>query len=181
MGTHPGLFRYTIGQRAKIGSLTERLFVVGKNMSANQLVVGPGDHPSLTSMKFCVDRVAWTAGKAPAGRDCLVRYRHQQGRLPARLDLNVQEVEGQPPNQPLEVSSFGMDSVGFVPGCDVGAAYASIKDVCLGRGGVQVTAAPGVAGFRSVAPGQTAVIYHGNVCLGAGTIAAALPSSTQPE
>lgn len=46
IGQHSGLFKYTIGQGARLSGFSERLFVVAKNGQLNTLVVAPGrDHP----------------------------------------------------------------------------------------------------------------------------------------
>ena len=65
LARHDGLFRYTIGQRARIGALPGRLFVLGKERSTHRLIVGPQSHTGLRCRKFLLDRVAWTAGVAP--------------------------------------------------------------------------------------------------------------------
>lgn len=42
LGKHQGLWRYTIGQGAKIRGMHERMFVVSKNPENNQVIVVPG-------------------------------------------------------------------------------------------------------------------------------------------
>lgn len=42
VGTHSGLWHYTIGQGAKIPGAPERMFVAQKNPHLNQVVVVPG-------------------------------------------------------------------------------------------------------------------------------------------
>ncbi|PBK78819.1 5-methylaminomethyl-2-thiouridylate-methyltransferase [Armillaria solidipes] len=48
VGTHQGLWSYTIGQKARIPGMSEKLFVSGKNEDSNTIFVVPGgDHPLL--------------------------------------------------------------------------------------------------------------------------------------
>jgi len=83
-GTHNGLFRYTIGQGAKIAGLNEKLFVAGKRMATNELLVCSGsNNPALFSGScfikledmFWVDENMRTKTKGPMLLDCRVRYR----------------------------------------------------------------------------------------------------------
>ncbi|KAK0211261.1 tRNA methyl transferase-domain-containing protein [Desarmillaria ectypa] len=48
IGMHQGLWSYTIGQKARIPGMSEKLFVSGKNEDTNTIFVVPGgDHPLL--------------------------------------------------------------------------------------------------------------------------------------
>lgn len=42
VGTHPGLWRFTIGQHAKIPGMPERMFVAKKSVVDNKVFVVPG-------------------------------------------------------------------------------------------------------------------------------------------
>ena len=81
IGEHEGLPFYTIGQRhgfAQAGG--ERpLYVVGKDMAKNELIVGNENDPMLFTTKIEVEQMNWILGEpiAPAF-DCFVRFRHRQ-------------------------------------------------------------------------------------------------------
>ncbi len=65
IGEHQGLAFYTIGQRKGIGiAAPEPLFVVGKEMSTNTLVVGPATE--LGQSELAAHAVNWVAGDPPA-------------------------------------------------------------------------------------------------------------------
>uniref|UniRef100_A0A7S3LGT0 tRNA-5-taurinomethyluridine 2-sulfurtransferase n=1 Tax=Aplanochytrium stocchinoi TaxID=215587 RepID=A0A7S3LGT0_9STRA len=85
-GRHSGLFRYTIGQGAKVSGLKKKLFVTGKDPKTNNLFVCEGeDNPALFSKGLYVNPkfMYWVDGEPP--RDfcftgtlrlkCKVRYR----------------------------------------------------------------------------------------------------------
>lgn len=84
VGEHDGLAFYTIGQRhTKIEDsrlkINEPIFVVGKNIKKNQLIVGYENDPLLYKKQICVTRVHWIHGKAPKfPLKCDVRLRHRQ-------------------------------------------------------------------------------------------------------
>lgn len=80
IGEHEGLSFYTIGQRhfGGKGSNTA-LFVVGKNLKTNELVVGKKDDSALYRDKIAVKKVHWIAGQEPVfPLICQVRLRHGQ-------------------------------------------------------------------------------------------------------
>jgi len=78
VGRHDGLFRYTVGQREKLGvSLGSRHYVVKKDMPANALVLGRRDENTADSCR--VGSVNWCAGSPPAENfraSVRLRYRH---------------------------------------------------------------------------------------------------------
>ena len=90
VGEHSGLPFYTIGQRVGLVSLrakrsnpnadsTRPLFVVGKNIAKNELIVGNEDDPLLYSDEIEVTDVNWINGQPPKlPLKCLVRLRHRQ-------------------------------------------------------------------------------------------------------
>ncbi len=65
VGEHQGLGFYTIGQRKGLGIFSERpLYVLGKNLTANELVVGPEQYLGQTLLE--AEQVNWIAGTPPA-------------------------------------------------------------------------------------------------------------------
>ena len=79
LGSHGGIYRYTIGQRRGLGiGWSEPLYVVDIDATKNQIVVGEKQYLSRTSM--VVGNVCWAhaGGVVPARVDCRIRYQHQQ-------------------------------------------------------------------------------------------------------
>ncbi len=85
LGTHPGLFAYTIGQRKAIGVASpEPLYVLEKDASRNVLVVGP--RSALGRRRFRLGRVNWVSGLEPEGPfRAQVRVRYKAIEVGARL------------------------------------------------------------------------------------------------
>ncbi len=81
IGEHEGLPFYTIGQRhgfSQVGG-GRALYVVGKNMKKNELVVGLEDDPALYKKEIEVGEVHFVSGQTPKfPLQCLVRMRHRQ-------------------------------------------------------------------------------------------------------
>lgn len=81
VGEHDGLAFYTIGERGLgLGKGNGRpYFVIEKNISRNELVVGYDDDPMLYKYEVMVDEVNWISGKQPRlPFGCKVRMRHRQ-------------------------------------------------------------------------------------------------------
>ncbi len=126
LGSHLGLYNYTIGQRKGIGVPSrEPLYVIEKDALRNRLVVGPKE--ALGRRRFSLACVNWIAGAPPAPEvDILVRVRYRAAEVPARLEW-------------------------------------------MGGGRVDVETAQSLS---DITPGQQAVFYTGEVCLGGGVIVA---------
>ncbi|KAI8054985.1 5-methylaminomethyl-2-thiouridylate-methyltransferase [Syncephalis plumigaleata] len=83
IGTHQGIFSWTIGQRVTICFGNEKWFVSHKDIAKNQIFVVPGTyHPSLFSSMVLVSQWHWIGGKCPSivsqGGMVEARIRHQQ-------------------------------------------------------------------------------------------------------
>ena len=81
IGEHEGLPFYTIGQRhgfAQAGG-KRPLYVVGKDMAKNELIVGNENDPMLFTTKIEVEQMNWILGEPLSPSfDCFVRFRHRQ-------------------------------------------------------------------------------------------------------
>lgn len=82
LGTHKGMIHYTIGQRRGLGlSLPEPLYVCGKDMEKNQVILGKNDR--LFSKTFTAGDVNWIVGSPPVSGEfrckAKIRYRQQEG------------------------------------------------------------------------------------------------------
>ncbi len=77
IGEHQGLAFYTIGQRKGIKiAAAEPLFVIGKDLTTNTLVVGPASE--LGHLELAAFQVNWISGQPPAGvfeAEVKIRYR----------------------------------------------------------------------------------------------------------
>lgn len=88
-GAHEGLAFYTIGQR-HLGAVvsghnqrekgeTRPMYIVGKNIDNNELVIGFEDDPLLYKKIVEVEKMHWISGQEPAfPLECSVRLRHRQ-------------------------------------------------------------------------------------------------------
>ncbi|MGH7194917.1 MAG: tRNA 2-thiouridine(34) synthase MnmA, partial [Candidatus Saccharimonadales bacterium] len=158
LGQHQGLSFYTLGQRQGlgIGGVKERgaqrgggdhapWFVARKDMAHNTLWVVQGhDHPWLTSSSLVADDASWVAGAAPAHGNAVLRLaaKTRYRQLDAACALRGAE--------------------------EMGDADASLEP---GRGGSSAFGLDFSAPQWAVTPGQSAVLYDGEVCLGGGVIA----------
>jgi len=86
VGTHEGVFYYTLGQRQGLGiggvkgADEEAWYVVGKDIEQNILYVVQGhDHPLLYSQTLTASDMHWIAGTAPAlPLACAAKTRYRQ-------------------------------------------------------------------------------------------------------
>jgi len=128
VGEHDGVAFYTLGQRKglRLGGEGEPWFVVGKDISKNELVVVRGtDHPELYRNSLIATELNWFAGEPPA-RDfsCTAKTRYRQTDQQCRVQMR-------------EDGSIRVDFT---------------------------------EPQRAMTPGQYAVFYQGEVCLGGGVI-----------
>jgi len=86
VGTHVGVFYYTLGQRQGLGiggvrgAEEEPWYVVGKDIGKNILYVAQGhDHPLLYSQTLTAGDMHWIAGPAPSlPLNCAAKTRYRQ-------------------------------------------------------------------------------------------------------
>ncbi|KAF8590041.1 5-methylaminomethyl-2-thiouridylate-methyltransferase [Ramaria rubella] len=128
LAQHQGLWRYTIGQGAKIRGLRERMFVALKDPALNQILVVPGsNHPALFRKSIVMRDWNWVQPdfQPPSHFRAHVQIRHLMSAVPCCVE------ESQPGNLKI---TFEQPE-------------------------------------KAVAPGQVAVIWDQDWCLGCGTIA----------
>lgn len=133
LGTHPGVFYFTLGQREGLqlggvrGYAPAPWYVVGKDVGANVLYVAQGSQSHwLMSSATWTEPAHWVDGSPPgAAFTCLAQTRYRQ--TPEPCDIRVQ---------------------------DDGTLVARF-----------------VQPQRAVTPGQSLVLYDGEVCLGGAIIA----------
>lgn len=83
LGSHQGIFRYTIGQRKGLGlSWSSPLYVIGIDPDGNRVIVGEKQYLDVSS--FSIDRCNWlTEVPTEFNASVRIRYRHQE--TPARI------------------------------------------------------------------------------------------------
>jgi tRNA-specific 2-thiouridylase len=163
LGQHLGLSFYTLGQRQGlgIGGVKERgaargagdhapWFVARKDGERNALVVVQGHgHPWLQSRRLCFDDASWVAGQAPADGRLAAKTRYRQS--DAACVLQADQVPGRGAVRVSEPVSGG--GTGPVADSSFGLHFDLPQ--------------------WAVTPGQSAVLYDGEVCLGGGVIESA--------
>ncbi|MFA6907470.1 MAG: tRNA 2-thiouridine(34) synthase MnmA [Candidatus Micrarchaeia archaeon] len=84
LGTHCGLFLYTVGQRKGLG-LPSAHFVKGFDAKRNALIV-TRDRARVLGKKFAVEKFGWLSGKAPARKfSAMVQIRTHQPEVAAAI------------------------------------------------------------------------------------------------
>jgi tRNA-specific 2-thiouridylase len=115
---------FTIGQRKGLSiSSSTPLYVLGKDLARNALIVGP--HDQVTSNQLIAKNVNWVAGAAPGSSfKAQVKIRYKANDIPCSVD----KIDGDTIQVNLENPA------------------------------------------RDITPGQAAVLYNDEVCLGGGII-----------
>ncbi len=84
LGTHPGHFRFTIGQRRGIGiAASERLYVLSVDAAQNRVVVGPA--PGLDASEAALGSVRYLAQPPEGPLRAHARVRHHAPEVPATI------------------------------------------------------------------------------------------------
>ncbi|KAI8917563.1 tRNA methyl transferase [Powellomyces hirtus] len=66
MGTHQGIWHFTVGQRARVGGADVKWYVARTDLESSTVFIAPGrSHPSLFRSKLEVKKFHWIAGCAP--------------------------------------------------------------------------------------------------------------------
>jgi tRNA-uridine 2-sulfurtransferase len=88
LGSHCGLFRYTIGQRRGLGIAADApLYVVGLDVKTNTVIVG--SNQDLLKSRILAEKFHWLAGSAPdTGKMYTVRIRYSHPGSIAKLALH---------------------------------------------------------------------------------------------
>lgn len=94
LGTHQGLYQFTVGQRRGLGVSHRRpLYVLRLDATRNALVVGYQE--DLFSRGMIVERVNWVSGKVPKGPlDASVKIRSRHSESPALIRVRDEQNDG---------------------------------------------------------------------------------------
>jgi tRNA-specific 2-thiouridylase len=150
LGEHRGLYRYTIGQRKRLGVTSgSPLYVIELDTSQNRLVVGPREE--LYRKRFRVREINWIRPLAVGeGIEAHVKIRNNHRPAPARVEACSGALQG--------------SSARLASSPPAGAARTTTDE------------SPFVALLEfsepqpAITPGQAAVFYDGDEVLGGGTI-----------
>ena len=155
IGGHDGAFLFTVGQRKGLGiGGGPKRYVVATDVGTNTVyATADPTCPALWTRRVLLTDVRWIHGEPPAPGDYLVRSRHTGDLRPA----HVTPFSPAPSQQALADNAGKTGNTGEK--CGVGEKNGA---------SVLVEYAEPV---RTVAPGQSAVIYDGLECLGGGIIA----------
>ncbi|OCH93829.1 tRNA 5-methylaminomethyl-2-thiouridylate-methyltransferase [Obba rivulosa] len=93
LGTHQGLWSFTIGQNARIPGMPERMCVARKDPSKNEVRVVPGsDHPALYVKSIVAEEWSWIWADSPpaeirdeSGFGARVQFRHRMLDVPCTV------------------------------------------------------------------------------------------------
>ena len=162
IGRHVGLSFYTLGQRQGlgIGGLSQGggthapWYVARKDLARNRLIAVQGhDHPWLLSRHLWAGDVSWVAGHPPAPGRLAAKTRYRQADAPCSF-------------RPLVAQST--------------QAAEGLGGKDSAEGFSLDFSAPDPAQW-AVTPGQSAVLYDGEVCLGGGVISQAWPQAVPQD
>ncbi len=143
IGHQDGAFLFTVGQRKGLGiGGGPKRYVVATDVATNMVFATTDPAcPALWTRRILLADVHWVHGEPPAPGDYLVRSRHTGDLRPAHVT----------PFSPAPSRQAPAGNAGEKGGASVLVEYAEP--------------------VRTVAPGQSAVIYDGLECLGGGIIA----------
>lgn len=88
IGTHNGIWNYTIGKRKGLGlsGFAEPMYVVKIDAQKNQVIIGPKS--ALYADTLHADHVSWIAGEPPAAQfDCEIKIRNLHQPAPATVTV----------------------------------------------------------------------------------------------
>ena len=113
LGKHLGVMFYTIGQRhgLDISRHVGPWFVVGKDMSTNQIFVGKGaDHPKLFASKAVISDLNWFSSNKEA-RQVKAKFRYRQKDLDVEISHNEDGTLNVTMLEPVKSVTLGQEAV----------------------------------------------------------------------
>lgn len=115
LGTHSGLYKYTIGQRKGLGAFGKPMYVISIDKKSNSVIIG--DNAELFKTKIFIKDINFLAGRAPQQSfDCFVKIRCAAPPAKAKLTLTTQggEIEFSEPQRaaaPGQTAAIYIDDI----------------------------------------------------------------------
>lgn len=180
VGRHQGLMYYTVGQRQGLGigggGNGEPWFVVGKDLEHNILYAAQGhDHPNLYSESLFASGLHWISGDVPRHL-VTAEGNHTEGK--SADGTTDSDTPGSPVGTGEAGKTSGSSAAEVLIRCTAKFRYrqpdqpVTVKLLENGRCHVIFDAPQ-----RAITPGQSAVFYDGETCLGGAVIDQAVPVS----
>jgi len=88
LGTHQGIYRYTIGQHRGLGLNQPGLYVLALDPKQNQIIVGK--EPGLYHQKLLANKINWVAG-VQFPLSCSAKIRYKTEKAECRVELTSQD------------------------------------------------------------------------------------------
>jgi tRNA-specific 2-thiouridylase len=157
LSEHRGLYRYTIGQRKRLGvTIGSPLYVIELDTTGNRVVVGPREE--LYRRRFLVREVNWIrparAGDVFAAH---VKIRNNHRPAAARVEARTAVLQGAvPPSFALRPTAPSEEALGEPRTTDNESSTAALVEFLQPQ--------------PAITPGQAAVFYDGDEVLGGGWI-----------
>jgi tRNA-specific 2-thiouridylase len=153
LAEHHGVWFYTIGQRKGLGLSGGPWYVVKKDLEVNTLYVSHSDHFLTHARKqFTVDEVRWIAGE-PTGEAGDGRWKREDGRSGPQPSSSIFDLQS-----PICSLLTKVRHGPHLEPCAIRPLGGARWEVTLENPD------------QGIAPGQSAIFYEGEICLGGGVI-----------
>ena len=177
LGRHDGAFLFTVGQRRglDLGGGPAR-YVVGTDTEANVVyVTADTSCPALWTQELVLEDAHWVAGEPPAAGEYVVRMRHTGPLVAAQVTPT--SATAQAGNAALAGNDASAEAAIAPEGATVAPAGGATLEGAVSNPAHTAALPTGTSvtvrfsePVRTVAPGQSVVVYDGLCCLGGGIV-----------
>lgn len=130
LGTHPGYYHFTRGQRRGLGiPYSERLYVLETLPETNEVIVGTKSE--VLDRQFLVERVNWFLKPRPPSFQAEVKIRSQHRKAPAKVEFLEGKQVQVTFNEPQEAVTAGQAAVFYEGSKVLGGGWISQRAVGL--------------------------------------------------